>query len=196
MGDFSGTLFGERSLVIHKSERIDADRPVLKRRNRYRYLLINKKKNGRTYYYFRYPGRSLVPLPGPIGSMEFAQTYRKAVANTDLSKEIKAVALEIAEWNEPPLIGVYLLLLAGEVVYVGSSVTMPARVANHRTNGRAFDQVFYIPTKARDRGNLERVLIQAINPIQNRVGKKRAHSPAIGAELAGDHRTKSREMPS
>jgi hypothetical protein len=58
-----------------------------------------------------------------------------------------------------PLIGVYLLLLRGRIVYVGSSLDMPKRVAGHRSNGRPFDQVFYIATLAIQREALERILI-------------------------------------
>jgi hypothetical protein len=36
-----------------------------------------------------------------------------------------------------PLIGVYLLLLNDEVVYIGTSLNMPERVATHRQHGRA-----------------------------------------------------------
>ena len=63
-----------------------------------------------------------------------------------------------------PLIGVYLLLLKGRVVYVGSSLNMPNRVAEHRSNSRPFDQVFYIATAANQREILERILIRAIDP--------------------------------
>jgi hypothetical protein len=45
---------------------------------------------------------------------------------------------------------------------------MPKRIAAHRVNGRPFDQVFYIATSARQREGLERLLIRAINPPQNR----------------------------
>jgi hypothetical protein len=75
-----------------------------------------------------------------------------------------------------PLIGVYLLLLKGEIVYVGESLNMPKRVAEHRSNWRPFDQVFYIATKANEREALERVLIKAIDPSQNR-----AHRRTTGA---------------
>jgi hypothetical protein len=67
-----------------------------------------------------------------------------------------------------PLIGVYLLLLEGEIVYVGSSLNMSQRVAEHRSNGRPFDRAFYLATTAGEREALERVLIKAINPSQNR----------------------------
>jgi hypothetical protein len=45
---------------------------------------------------------------------------------------------------------------------------MPRRVAEHRTNGRPFDQAFYIATLPNQREALERTLIKAIDPPQNR----------------------------
>jgi hypothetical protein len=70
-----------------------------------------------------------------------------------------------------PQIGVYLLLIKGKVVYVGSSLQMPKRVVQHRRNGRPFDQVFYIATERGQHLKLEATLINAIDPVQNRLGR-------------------------
>src|SRR5215467_754585 len=82
--------------------------------------------------------------------------------------EIEASRAQVAETTARP--GVYLLILAGEVVYVGTSRNMPARVAGHRINGRPFDEVFYIDAKEEDRRTLESLLIRSIRPPQNRNG--------------------------
>jgi hypothetical protein len=81
-----------------------------------------------------------------------------------------------------PLIGVYLLLLKGRIIYVGSSLNMPKRVDQHRGNGRPFDQAFYIATKANQREALERVLISAIDPPQNRIGRVKGISFALSQQ--------------
>jgi hypothetical protein len=70
-----------------------------------------------------------------------------------------------------PLIGVYLLMLEGKIVYVGSSLDMPQRVAGHRSNGRPFERALYIATTAGEREALERILIHAIDPPQNWLGR-------------------------
>ncbi|WP_155253468.1 hypothetical protein [Bradyrhizobium japonicum] len=70
--------------------------------------------------------------------------------------------------SSPPWVGVYLLMLKGKVVYVGSSRRMPRRVETHRLNGRPFDDVFYIATDEHQRLKLEATLIKSLNPIQNR----------------------------
>jgi hypothetical protein len=67
-----------------------------------------------------------------------------------------------------PDVCVYLLMLNGKVVHIGLSLDRPVRVAAHRTNGRPFDQVFYIATEAHESIALEKTLIRAIKPRQNR----------------------------
>lgn len=160
---------------------MEAERPVLKRCKRFRYVMTMIDRHGHTRLYFRYKGRPLIPLLGPIGSLPFMRAY-KAADGIALNEQEKDIAHEVADRIEKadriePQIGVYLLLLDGEVVYVGSSTTMPARVVQHRVNGRPFNQVFYIQTTFREREYLERTLIRAINPSQNRAGKGR-NSPA------------------
>jgi hypothetical protein len=59
----------------------------------------------------------------------------------------------------------------GKIIYIGSSLNMPRRVTDHRSNGRPFDKAFYIATTAREREALEKVLIAAINPSQNQRGR-------------------------
>ena len=66
---------------------------------------------------------------------------------------------------------------------------MPARVVQHRVNGRPFDQVFYIQTTFREREYLERTLIGAINPSQNRAGKGRnSPAPPAGPSAQSDRK--------
>jgi hypothetical protein len=67
-----------------------------------------------------------------------------------------------------PLIGVYLLMLKGKIVYIGSSMTMPDRVAGHRSNGRPFDQVFFIATAANQREMLERIPVLELNGVHHK----------------------------
>jgi hypothetical protein len=83
-------------------------------------------------------------------------------------------------------IGVYLLLLLNdEIVYIGTSLDMPERVATHRQHGRPFDRVVYIPTLESEREALERILIRAINPRQNRNGKSAVQiQPNVDGGLA------------
>jgi hypothetical protein len=102
-------------------------------------------------------------------------------------QSVDSLAGQASDIASPPAeVGVYLLLLAGKVVYVGSSRTMPKRVAKHRTNGRPFDRVFYIPTSENERSSLEMTLIKAINPAGNIMGRTAAETPECAQEREGE----------
>jgi hypothetical protein len=145
---------------------------------RYRYLQSFIDKSGKPHVYFRRQGHSRIRLPDQVGSPEFVLAYAAAMRQGPMPPASSLPGGVIApRGRDPntvqPLIGVYLLMRKGKVVYIGSSLNMPQRVADHRTNGRPFDKAFYIATTALEREALERVLIAAINPPQNRVGTER-----------------------
>jgi hypothetical protein len=133
---------------------------------------------GKPRHYFRRKGFPRATLPGLPWSSEFMEAYSNALAMAGLPQPTAlmpstlpggVVAKRGVDPNiVQPLIGVYLLMRKGIIVYVGSSLNMPKRVADHRGNGRPFDQVFYIATKANQREALERTLIRAVNPLQNK----------------------------
>lgn len=144
-----------------------------RRKDHPRYEHKYTDQHGRVRYYFRRHGLAKVPLPGLPWAPEFMAVYNTALAGTTLPlPSTLRGGVRAKRGIDPktvqPLIGVYLLMLRGKVVYVGSSLNMPNRVAEHRSNGRPFDQVFYIGTLSDQRGALERTLIKAINPSQNK----------------------------
>jgi hypothetical protein len=132
---------------------------------------------GKLRHTFRRKGHRQITLKGRPGSPAFMAAYEKAMAGTALPPASTLVG-GIA--GNTPLIGVYLLMLKGMVVYIGESLHMPNRVAAHRTNGRPFDQVFYIATRANQRAVLERSLINAMHPSQNRAHRSVAVEAANG----------------
>ena len=68
----------------------------------------------------------------------------------------------------PSVVGVYILLLAGVVVYVGQSVNVPARLRAHRAGGVvAFDDAVFIPCAKKDLKRLEGERIAALRPTHN-----------------------------
>jgi hypothetical protein len=143
------------------------------RREHPRYVHKYTDQHGRLRYYFRRRGSAKVPLPGLPWTPEFMVAYNTALVGAALPLPSTLLGgVKAKRGIDPntvqPLIGVYLLMLKGKIVYIGSSLNMPNRVAGHRTNGRPFDQVFYIATMANQREALERTLIKAINPAQNR----------------------------
>jgi hypothetical protein len=135
-----------------------------------KYVNEFRDRHGKVRRYFRRPGGRNIPLPGEPGSAKFMRSYETALAGLPLPVQRKAKKqLDHDDRVRPtPLIGVYLLLLRDELVYVGSSMNMPIRIAAHRDNGRPFDRAVFIPTTMSERGNLERMLIRALRPTQNR----------------------------
>jgi hypothetical protein len=142
-----------------------------------RFVQSYTDRHGHARHYFRRPGFKRVVLPGEPWSPEFMTAYSEAAAQPASpdallnSRLVGGVTAKrgVDPGTVQPLIGVYLLMLRGALVYIGSSLRMPSRVAEHRTNGRPFDQAFYIATKANERERLEATLIRAMNPPQNKV---------------------------
>lgn len=83
--------------------------------------------------------------------------------------------------------GVYFLLLKEEIIYIGTSRNVHGRVAEHRINGRQFDKAFFVEADGDEREMLERALIKAITPSQNRRHNPRApmvrEVASIGVEI-------------
>jgi hypothetical protein len=107
------------------------------------------------------------------GSPKFIDAYQAALKGLPALAQERAkkqiAQLEAAQTKPGPQVGVYLLFLGDDLVYIGSSTNMPARVAAHRTNGRSFDRAYFIATKISERGTVERLLIKTFRPSQNRI---------------------------
>lgn len=109
-----------------------------------------------------------------------------------LKQEIKILRLEIARLNYrgqgetpkcisdigpglseycgfsmfPPC--VYFLLSGSDVVYVGQSVSLAARISTHRSEGyKAFDRVYYLPVDRSQLNHTERAHISKFRPKYN-----------------------------
>lgn len=147
-----------------------------------KYLQVWIDRHGRERRYFRRDGKS-IPLPSP-NSSQFQKAYDAAMNGNPVllsgKRPIKRKRYEKATDPIAPLVGVYLLFRAGRLVYIGSSLDMPKRVASHDANGRPFDEVHYIETSPSKREDVERELIRAFQPPQNRLGyKMRAPVPKL-----------------
>jgi hypothetical protein len=140
----------------------------------FRFVEVYNDRYGTRRIYFKRGGKR-VALPSKIGSPAFLKAYQAALDGTPVPERMRQSVLKVVNPSEPK-VGVYLLLLKGEVVYIGSSLGMQTRVAQHRSNGRPFDQVFYIGTTMAQRTILEHTLIAAIRPKQNRNGLNVARS--------------------
>jgi hypothetical protein len=149
------------------------------RTGKHRYVRFRNLKTGFSVY-----------LTGKPWSEEFMRQYAAAQGDGKVKPMPSTLKGGVAarRGQDPstvqPLIGVYLLMLESKIVYIGSSLNMPNRVAEHRTNGRPFDDVFYIATHSDQRLALERTLIRAINPPQNRAHRTNGSANQPASEAA------------
>jgi len=93
--------------------------------------------------------------------------------------------------------GVYLLLFAGKVVYVGQSIGILSRLNRHQTNMKPkkrmvgpweisirFDQILFKPYPKRDLDQVELDLVERFKPEYNR-RLKRMHAQEIDLDSLG-----------
>lgn len=75
-------------------------------------------------------------------------------------------------WREasvhPVMIGIYALISEGNVIYVGQSRHIHARVADHQRD-KTFDTVLFCEVAEQDLDDVETFLIAMLNPPLNRV---------------------------
>jgi hypothetical protein len=135
----------------------------------YRYIMRFTDRLGKSRTYFR-RGDFRIPLPNNLDSAEFDAAYRNAAAEYEAANPPRQDRPARQPPARPPAEGVYLLLLRGQIIYVGTSAKMPERVATHRRNGREFDKVFYIEADGTERIALEAQLIHRLRPEKNRAG--------------------------
>tara|TARA_R110002167_G_C12314835_1_gene618493 strand:- start:32 stop:586 length:555 start_codon:yes stop_codon:yes gene_type:complete len=67
---------------------------------------------------------------------------------------------------------VYFLALKDEVVYVGQSISVIARIKDHRRDGKIFDRVYGIPCPRTELDSLEDKFIQTLKPLLNKTIKQ------------------------
>lgn len=86
------------------------------------------------------------------------ETTPKAIAHLDGLREWKSAA---------PGAVVYFLVCDGMVVYVGQSMSLIARLQQHRPN-KLFDHVFYLPVPSSQLNDMERKFIHLLKPPLNK----------------------------
>jgi hypothetical protein len=147
-------------------------------------MTVYKRPNSPHFHFdFQLRGHRFCGTTG-CTTLEDAKKFEASERSKAKKKVADAMQRSIARLQPPkrvlapkkPQVGVYLLLQKGKVIYIGSSLRMPSRVADHQSNGRPFDEWFYIATEAKERGRLEAILIKAMHPTQNKVHRTSATS--------------------
>ena len=81
-----------------------------------------------------------------------------------LVPNLNQIPFPIAKY--PPAI--YFLCSGPEVVYVGQSTVLPARIGQHlQQNTKIFDRIFYIPVPEKRLNDVERMYIETLKPKYN-----------------------------
>jgi len=97
--------------------------------------------------------------------LETMNTLSAKLTGNNLLREHQ-IAKAAAPWARAT--GVYFLLLGDEVVYVGQSVNIHARIAQH--TGKTFDRYAYVPCLADQLDVLESLYIHCLQPKLNLYG--------------------------
>lgn len=84
--------------------------------------------------------------------------------------EIESRVCELPSLDYPPC--VYFLMQGVEIVYVGQSRNLPARLAQHREDGKLWDRVLYLPVPAECLYAVEAEWIRTLRPPLNRAGRQ------------------------
>lgn len=112
--------------------------------------------------------RAMLP-PKPLSKDE-----RKFLQLSELHSEEKIVS---TAFSAKPASGVYFLIRAGKIVYVGKSVNVHARIAEHQKS-KEFDQINFIECPEDHLCRLELMYIRKFNPELNIAGRN-DHLPAL-----------------
>ena len=73
----------------------------------------------------------------------------------------------IEKFKRKRAVGVYCLINKGEVIYVGSSENLSARIYSHTLGDKEFDSVEVHPCSRKDKASLEAALIVDYKPTNN-----------------------------
>jgi hypothetical protein len=81
------------------------------------------------------------------------------------------------------LCGIYFLCQGGEVVYVGQSITVAARVSSHASEGiKQFDSAWFVPCEEWRLGCVEAHWIEVLRPRYNMDGIEALRRKAVERE--------------
>lgn len=71
------------------------------------------------------------------------------------------------EYISPELIGVYVLCLEGDIIYIGQSTNVTARLREHRRKGKVFDCVYVRYCAEAELDRIEVSMIRKHKPKNN-----------------------------
>jgi hypothetical protein len=123
-------------------------------------------------FYFQIDGKK-IPLGGDLGiATQMMERVRRGISSPEevrfgglASMTAKEVAGRAASMCREA--GVYFLVMAGRIVYIGKSLDVWNRIKTHAASGRQFDSYCWQPCAADKLDELERFCIRKFRPTQN-----------------------------
>ena len=117
-----------------------------------------------------YEYRAGEPLPAPkIFVLDDKPLNRDALALVPASI---ATIRDLKIFDPCLFVGIYFLCLKSEVVYVGQSTNIAARVSSHATQAvKEYDAVYFLRVPAAQLDEVEKRFIRTLKPLYNRTGK-------------------------
>jgi hypothetical protein len=158
VNSLKGLISAERLLELAEagyapSYRIDggAVRFVLREIKDYVAESLVKKRGGLSF-------PEMLPVPVPIAQLA-------------ITRPTALIGIPHLQWLKASHPGVYFLVKAGEVVYVGQSINVYGRIGSHVD--KDFDEVFWFPVPAGELNSVEAAFIRLLKPPLN--GRSRSN---------------------
>lgn len=107
------------------------------------------------------------PLPEPV--IVYLSDHPKAVNIPTALAEYADRIVSLP--HEPPMCGVYFLLVDESVKYVGSTTNLRGRLAAHWAGGKRWNRLLFMTTLPDERLRIEYGFIRALRPDWNNSGK-------------------------
>jgi len=95
--------------------------------------------------------------------------YQEGVPARKIPETLVSLRDQLNEYRPtkyPP--SVYFLILNGEIVYVGQTTNLKARIRAHRSEGKVFGRVLYLPTPKARLDQVEARFIRELRPPCNK----------------------------
>jgi hypothetical protein len=106
----------------------------------------------------------------PVVQQLSSPVSAELVNSDELACAVRAAAIEV-DCSMDSRCGVYFLLLDEEIVYIGQSIDIYARISAHKKDcQKNFNKTAWVPIPSVNLNDVESALIAAFRPSQNRMG--------------------------
>jgi hypothetical protein len=139
---------------------------------------VYAKKRGRNVRYYDRLGTPVGPeiQEAIAASKREKRTRFFSMLSTSKHAVLTEEAIVARSLPAEPQCGVYFLIQDSRIVYIGQSVNVHARLADHWNGEKRFDRVYWVRCAQRDLAPLEAAYIAQFNPPLNKVQPSRTRT--------------------